>query len=441
MDVNTKKIDKNKIELTVEVEEKRFEEGLKHAYKKIVGQINVPGFRKGKVPRKIIEQRFGVEVFYEDAVDYVMPRAYLEAIESLERDLQPVGKPEINIEQLEAKKPFIFKAIYDIKPEVELGEYKSFELEKIDTSVTEEEVAQELENLRQRHAQLEVVGEEEAIQNDDLVVLDFTGKKDGVTFEGGTAEDYSLEIGSGRFIPGFEEQLVGMKSGEEKTINITFPEEYHSKELAGQPVTFDVKIKEIKRKVFADLDDEFAKDISEFETLQELKEDLQNNLEKQKENMLKGSLRAQALAKITENMQVDIPEAMIETQIDSMLQDFDYRLRMQGFSLDKYLEFSQENMESIREKYKEEAIQAIKENLALEEIAKIENITVTEEDIEAEIKNIAENYNQEPEKVKETFEKQGQMESFKENLKMNKAIELVIDSCSLVDKKEEKTEE
>lgn len=431
MQVSTERLDKKQVEITIEVDEKKFEEGLQHAYKKIVKKVNIPGFRKGKVPRKILEQRFGVEILFEDAVDYIMPPAYLEALNTLDESIQPVGKPEIDIVQLEVNKPFIFKAKVEIKPEVELGEYKGLELEKLDTVVTEEDVAKELENLRQRHAQLEVMPEGTPVENGDKVVIDFSGKKDGVPFEGGAAEDYTLEIGSGSFIPGFEEQIIGMKLGEEKTIEVTFPEEYHSKELAGQPATFDIKLKEIKRKKLADLDDEFAKDVSEFETLQELKADVENRLRNRKEENAKALLKQQAIEKAATNASVDIPQAMIETQIDNILQDFDYRLRMQGLSLDQYLKYSDESIENIREKYQDDAKKVVKEQLVLEAIAKAENIKVEQDDIDREIARLSEAYKQEPEKVKEILEKQGQMEAVEHSIIIDKAVEFLIANAKI----------
>ena len=266
--------------------------------------------------------------------------------------------------------------------------------------VTSEDVEQELKNLQERHAQLEVMGEDDQVEKGDKILLDFVGKDEGVPFEGGSAENYSLEVGSNSFIPGFEEQLVGMKLNEEKVINVTFPEQYHSEELAGKAVTFDVKINEIKRKRLLDLDDEFAKDISEFETLQELKDDIENNLKKQKEEMGKNQLRIQAIEKMVENHEIDVPESMIESQVDTFIREFDYRLNVQGLSLDKYLEYSNLKIEQIREQYKEDAIKAVKKDLILEAIVKAEDIKLSENELDAEIQRLAEAYNQEPEKLK-----------------------------------------
>ncbi|KJS19354.1 MAG: trigger factor [Clostridiaceae bacterium BRH_c20a] len=431
MQVNTERIDKKQVEITIEVEEKRFEEALQHAYKKNVGKMNIPGFRKGKVPRKILEQRFGVEILFEDAVDFIMPKAYIEALDTLEEGIEPVGKPEIDIVQLEANKPFIFKAKVEIKPEVELGEYKNIELEKIDSVVTEEGIAEELENLRQRHAQLEVLPEGTGVEKGDKVVIDFCGKKGDIPFDGGTAEDYSLDIGSGSFIPGFEEQVIGMILGEEKTISVTFPEEYHSEELAGQQVTFDIKLKEIKRKKIAELDDEFAKDVSEFETLQELKQDVENRLKSKKEEAAKAQLRQQAVEKASANTDVDIPQAMVDSQIDNILQDFEYRLKMQGLSFENYLQYSNETIDSIREKYQTDAQKSVKEQLVLEAVAKKENLVVEETDLEEEFARLSALYKQEPEKVKELLEKQGQMEAVKHSIIIDKAIQLIIDNANI----------
>ncbi|MGI6225914.1 MAG: trigger factor [Peptococcales bacterium] len=431
MQVTTERIDKKQVELTIEVDQKKFEEGLQHAYKKVVKQINIPGFRKGKVPRKIVEQRFGVEILFEDAVDFIMPKAYIEALDNLEEGIEPVGRPEIDIVQLEANKPFIFKAKVEIKPEVELGEYKGLELEKLDSVVTEEEVNNDLENLRQRHAQLEVMPEDTAVENGDLVLIDFIGKKDGIPFEGGTAEDYSLEIGSGSFIPGFEEQIIGMKKDEEKTINVVFPEEYHSEELKGQPATFDVKVKEVKRKKLLELDDEFAKDVSEFETLQELKIDIENRLKSRKEENANASLKQAAIESAAANAEVDVPQAMVDTQIDNILQDFDFRLRMQGLSLENYLKYTNETMESIRGKYQDDAKKSVKEQLVLEAIAKKEGLVVEDTDLEEEFKRLAELYKREAQEIREQFEREGQIEAVKHSIIIDKAIQLLIDNAKI----------
>ncbi len=431
MKVNTERIDKKQVEITIEVDEKQVDEGLNYAYKKIVKQVNIPGFRKGKVPRKIIEQRFGVEVFYEEAIDYLMPKAYMEAMEKVAEDFEIVGKPDVDIVQMEQGKPFIFKAKVEVKPEFELGEYKGLELERVDMEVTSEDVEQELKNLQERHAQLEVMGEDDQVEKGDKILLDFVGKDEGVPFEGGSAENYSLEVGSNSFIPGFEEQLVGMKLNEEKVINVTFPEQYHSEELAGKAVTFDVKINEIKRKRLLDLDDEFAKDISEFETLQELKDDIENNLKKQKEEMGKNQLRIQAIEKMVENHEIDVPESMIESQVDTFIREFDYRLNVQGLSLDKYLEYSNLKIEQIREQYKEDAIKAVKKDLILEAIVKAEDIKLSENELDAEIQRLAEAYNQEPEKIKEILERQGQLSAIEHSLKAEKALELVVDHAKI----------
>ncbi len=431
MKVNTERIDKKQVEITIEVDEKQVEEGLNYGYKKIVKQVNIPGFRKGKVPRKIIEQRFGVEVFYEEAIDYLMPKAYMEAMEKVAEDFEIVGKPDVEVIQMEAGKPFIFKAKVEVKPEFELGEYKGLELEKVNTEVTPEDVEQELKKLQERHAQLEVMGEDDQVEKGDKILLDFVGKDEGVPFEGGTAENYSLEVGSNSFIPGFEEQLVGMKLNEEKVINVTFPEQYHSKELAGKAVTFDVKINEIKRKRLLDLDDEFAKDISEFETLQELKAEIENKLKKQKEEIGKNQLRVQAIEKMVENHEIDVPESMIESQVDTFIREFDYRLNAQGLSLDKYLEYSNLKIEQIREQYKEDAIKAVKRDLILEAIVKAEDIKLSENELDAEIQRLAEVYNQEAEKIKEILERQGQLSAVEHSLKTEKALELVIDHAKI----------
>lgn len=361
--------------------------------------IALPGFRKGKVPRVLFEKRFGVEALYQDALDILLPEAYAKAVE--EAGIEPVSMPEIDIEQMEKGKSLIFKAKVTVKPEVKLGQYKGLEVEKMDTTVTDEDVENELKRLQENYAEL-VVKEDGTVENGDTVVIDFEGVVDGEPFEGGKAENYSLEIGSGTFIPGFEEQLVGMKAGEEKEIQVTFPEEYHAEQLAGKPATFKVKVHEVKAKQLPALDDEFAKDVDEeVETLDELKAKIRARLEEAKKNEAETALRNAVVEKAAANAEIDIPVVMVQNETDRMLREFDQRLQMQGLNLQLYYQFSGQDEAALREQMKEDAEKRVRAALTLEAIAKAENIEVTDEEVEEELQKMAEAYNLSVDKLKE----------------------------------------
>jgi trigger factor len=423
MKASWEKTEKNRGVLTVETDEQAVAKALDQAFKKVVKKVNVPGFRKGKVPRVIFEKRFGVEALYQDALDILLPEAYEAAVK--ETGIEPVDRPEIDIEQLEKGKPLIFKATVTVKPEVKLGEYKGLEVEEKDFSVKPEDVDAELEKMRKQQGQLEVV-EDGTVEKGDRVIIDFEGFIDGEAFEGGKAENYTLEIGSGTFIPGFEDQLVGMKLGEEKDVEVTFPEDYHAKELAGKPAVFKVKLHEIKRLNLPELDDEFAQDVSEFDTLAELKADIEKNLnekaEKEKENYIRNELVELA----AKNAEVDIPEVMIDHEVENMLHQFEQRLMYQGLNLDLYAQFTGQDKDAIKEQFKEDAEKRVRANLVLEAIAKAENIEVTEEEIEQEIKDMAKEMGREVDDVRRILEAQGAMESVKEQLRVKKTIDLLV---------------
>jgi trigger factor len=422
MSVKWEKLEGNEGVLTVEVDAEKVNEGLDAAFKKVVKNITLPGFRKGKVPRVIFEKRFGVEALYQDALDILLPEAYAKAVE--EAGIEPVDIPEIDIEQMEKGKSLIFKAKVTVKPEVKLGQYKGLEVEKMDTAVTEEDVENELKRLQENYAEL-VVKEDGKIENGDTAVIDFEGFVDGEPFEGGKAENYSLEIGSGTFIPGFEDQLIGMQAGEEKDIEVTFPEEYHAKELAGKPATFKVKVHEVKEKRLPALDDEFAKDVDdEVETLEQLKEKIRTRLEEAKKNEAETALRDALVEKAAENAEIDIPEVMVKNETDRMLREFDQRLQMQGLNLDLYYQFSGQDEAALREQMKEDAEKRVRVALTLEAIAKAENIEVTEEEVNEELKKMAESYNLEVEKLKELL---GSLEGVKEDLKWRKTIDFLVE--------------
>ncbi|MGY4715484.1 trigger factor [Bacillus amyloliquefaciens] len=423
MSVKWEKQEGNEGVLTVEVDADTFKTALDDAFKKVVKQVSIPGFRKGKVPRGLFEQRFGVEALYQDALDILLPVEYPKAVE--EAGIEPVDRPEIDVEKIEKGESLIFTAKVTVKPEVKLGDYKGLGIEKDDTAVTDEDVQNELKALQERQAEL-VVKEEGAVENGDTVVLDFEGFVDGEAFEGGKAENYSLEVGSGSFIPGFEEQLTGLEAGAEKDVEVTFPEEYHAEELAGKPAVFKVKIHEIKAKELPELNDEFAKDIDEeVETLAELTEKTKKRLEEAKENEADAKLREELVLKASENAEADVPQAMIDTELDRMLKEFEQRLQMQGMNLELYTQFSGQDENALKDQMKEDAAKRVKSNLTLEAIAQAENLEVTDEEVEAELTKMAEAYNMPVENIKQAI---GSTDAMKEDLKVRKAIDFLVEN-------------
>lgn len=427
MSAKFEKLEGNQGVLTIEVDAAKFNEGLDEAFKKVVKQVNVPGFRKGKMPRGMFEKRFGVESLYQDALDIILPDAYEAAIK--ETGIEPVDRPEIDIETIEKGQNLIFTAKVTVKPEVKLGEYKGLEVEKLEDTVSDEEVDAELTQLQERHAEL-VVKEEGTIENGDTVVIDFEGFVDGEAFEGGKAENYSLEIGSGSFIPGFEEQLVGVAAGAEKDVEVTFPEEYHAENLAGKPATFKVKVHEIKAKELPALDDEFAKDVDdEVETLDELKAKTRTRLEETKKRDAENHLKDTLIEKAAENAEIEVPEAMVNTELDRMVREFEQRLQMQGMNLDLYFQFSGQDENALREQMKEDAGKRVRINLTLEAIAKAENVEVTEEEVTAELENMSTMYGT---SVDELTKMLGGLEGIKEDLKIRKAIDFLVENSKSV---------
>lgn len=423
MSVKWEKQEGNEGVLTVEVDAETFKTALDDAFKKVVKQVSIPGFRKGKIPRGLFEQRFGVEALYQDALDILLPVEYPKAIE--EAGIEPVDRPEIDVEKIEKGESLIFTAKVTVKPEVKLGDYKGLGIEKDDTAVTDEDVQNELKALQERQAEL-VVKEEGAVENGDTVVLDFEGFVDGEAFEGGKAENYSLEVGSGSFIPGFEEQLTGLEAGAEKDVEVTFPEEYHAEDLAGKPAVFKVKIHEIKAKELPELNDEFAKDIDEeVETLAELTEKTKKRLEEAKENEADAKLREELVLKASENAEADVPQAMIDTELDRMMKEFEQRLQMQGMNLELYTQFSGQDENALKEQMKEDAEKRVKSNLTLEAIAQAENLEVTDEEVEAELTKMAEAYNMPVENIKQAI---GSTDAMKEDLKVRKAIDFLVEN-------------
>ncbi|MGM0853341.1 MAG: trigger factor [Bacillota bacterium] len=413
--------------LTIEVEAAKVNEGLDAAFKKVVKQVNVPGFRKGKMPRGMFEKRFGVESLYQDALDFILPEAYAKAIE--ETGIDPIDRPEIDVEQMEKGKELIFTAKVQVKPEVKLGEYKGLEVEKMETEVTAEDVEAELTSLQEKQAEL-AVKEEGKAEEGDTVTMDFEGFVDGEAFEGGQAENYSLELGSGQFIPGFEEQLIGVASGEEKEVEVNFPEEYHAAELAGKPATFKVKVHEIKAKELPALDDEFAKDADEeVETLAELKEKIEKRLQESKKNEAETAVRETLVNKASDNAEVEIPEVMVTAEVDRMMQEFEQRLQMQGMNLDLYFQFSGQTEEDLRGQMKEDAGKRVRTNLTLEAIAAAENLEITDEEAEEEVNKMAEQYNMSADNIKQAL---GGLDTLKADLKVRKAVEFLVENSKTV---------
>ncbi|MDX8364029.1 trigger factor [Cytobacillus sp. IB215665] len=423
MSAKWEKSEGNQGVLTVEVDAEKVNEGLDAAFNKVVKQVNVPGFRKGKMPRSLFEKRFGVESLYQDALDILLPEAYSAAVE--ETGIEPVDRPDVDIEQMEKGKTLIFTAKVTVKPEVKLGEYKGLEVEELDATVTDEDVDNELKQLQERQAEL-TLKEEGSVENGNTVIMDFEGFVNGEAFEGGTAENYSLEIGSGTFIPGFEDQLVGLEAGAEKEVEVTFPEEYHSEELAGKPATFKVKVHEIKAKELPVLDDEFAKDVDdEVESLEELTTKTKEKLQETKKREAEDNLRNSLIEKAAENAEVEIPEAMFKTETDRMVQEFEQRLQMQGMNLELYTQFSGQDEAALREQMKEEAEKRVKINLTLEAIAEAENFDVTDEEIEKELENMAGMYNMPIEEIKKML---GNLDSIKGDLKIRKSIDFLVEN-------------
>ncbi|MBT2685800.1 trigger factor [Bacillus sp. ISL-37] len=428
MSAKVEKREGNQTVLTIELDAEKVNQGLDAAFKKVVKQINVPGFRKGKMPRQMFEKRFGVESLYQDAIDILLPEAYANAI--VETGIEPVDRPEIDVEQIEKGKSLIIKATVTVKPEVKLGEYKGLEVEAFDTNVTDEEVENELKAMQEKQAEL-VVKEEGTAENGDSVVIDFEGFVDGEAFEGGKAENYALELGSGSFIPGFEEQLVGLATGEEKDVEVTFPEEYHAAELAGKPATFKVKLHEIKGKELPALDDEFAKDADEeVETLEELKTKIKDRLAHDKAHQKEHFERDTVVEKAAANAEIEVPESMIDTEIDRMVNEFEQRLQMQGMNLDLYYQFSGQDEAALREQMKEEAATRVRVNLTLEAIAKAENIEVTDEEVNAELQKMSEMYNMTADQIQAALG--GSLDGIKGDLQLKKAVDFLVENSKTV---------
>ena len=417
--------EKNMVKLVIEASAEEFEAGLNAAYNKNKNKISVPGFRKGKAPRKMIEQLYGSQIFFEDAANEIIPDAYADAAK--ESGLDIVSQPKVSIEQLEAGKPFIFAAEVAVRPEVELGEYKGVEVTKADAEVTDADVEEELKKVQDQNSRTVSV-EDRAVKDGDMTVIDFEGFIDGEAFDGGKGENYPLTIGSHSFIDTFEEQMIGMNIGEEKELNVTFPEDYHAENLKGKPATFKVTVEEIKEKQLPELDDDFAQDVSDFDTLAEYKDDLKKKIAERKESEAKAKKESEAIEKVVEAAKMDIPQAMIDTQVNRMLEDFAMRLQQQGLSVEQYFQYTGMTADKIMEEMKPEAVKRIKNSLVLEAVAKAENIEVSEEEFEAELQKMADMYKMEIEKIKE-FMQDAEAKQMKDDIAIQKAVELIVSSA------------
>lgn len=431
MSLQVENLEKNMVKLTIEATAEEFEAALEKAYQKNKGKMNVQGFRKGKAPRAIIEKMYGAGIFYEDAANIIIPDAYEKAAEESKLDI--VSRPEVDVIQIEKGKSFIFTAEVAVKPEVTLGQYKGIEVEKKSNEVTEDEINAELNKVRDQNSRTITV-DNRAVQDGDMTVIDFEGFVDGTPFEGGKGDNYSLTIGSHSFIDTFEEQLIGKNIGEEVEVNVTFPAEYHVAELANKPALFKVTVKEIKVKELPELDDDFAQDVSEFDTLADYKEDIKKNILEKKEKDAKRAKEDAIVEKIIENATMEIPDAMIDTQTRQMADEFAQRLQMQGLSVEQYFQFTGMNVQKLLEDMKPQAVQRIKTRLVLEAIAKAENITVSDEELEKEIANMASSYQMEVEKLKELISDK-EKEQISLDMAVQKAVDVVYEAAVDVEAK------
>lgn len=428
--------EKNVVKLVIEVSDEEFEKGLNKAYNREKSRINVPGFRRGKAPRKLIEKLYGEDVFYEGAANEVIPQEYSKAAEESKLDI--VSRPKISATQLEVGKPFIFSAEVAVRPEVELGQYKGVEVDKQDTEATDQDVEDELKKVQEQNAR-KVEVTDRTVKDGDETVIDFDGFVDGKEFEGGKGTDYPLTIGSHSFIPGFEDQMIGMEIGTEKDINVTFPEDYHAEELKGKPAVFKVTVKKITEKQLPELTDEFASDVSDFDTLEDYKKDLREQIKKRKEDAARSNKETQAMEKITADAKMDIPKAMIDTQCERMADDFAQRLSQQGISIDQYYKYTGLTPDKLLEQFRPDAEKRIKNSLCLEAIAKAENIEATDEDLEEELKKVAEAYKMDIEKVRSMMG-DAEKDQMKADIAIDKAIKFVVDNAVETEKKAEDTD-
>ena len=413
----------NKVTLKITVDNNKFEEAVNKAYNKTKGKYNIPGFRKGKAPKVVIETQYGKGVFYNDAIDMLFPEVYPEAIKEL--NIDPIDRPDLDIEEISKDNGLVMVVNVEVKPEFELGAYKGIEISKVDNTVSEEDVEARLNEMVNRNARLTSV-EDKALENGDTAVIDFEGFKNGVAFEGGKGENYNLVIGSNTFIPGFEDQLVGKKAGEEVEVNVTFPEAYHAENLAGKPVVFNVKVNDVKVKEVPALDDEFAKDTTEFETLAELRADVKAKLEEQAKNAADAEMRNALVEKVSANTEVEVPEAMVQHQIDNMLMELNY----QGLNLEQLLQMTGRGLDELREERRADAERLVKSSLVLEAIAEKENVEANDADVDDELEKMAAMYNMEVEKIKSSL-RETDIEDIKGQIKIRKTLDLLVENATI----------
>lgn len=415
----------NELKLEFTIEAKKFDEGMKKVYAKSAKYFNIPGFRKGKAPMAIVEKQYGPEIFYEDTFNEIVPEEYERELK--ENNIEAVSRPEIEVKQMGKGQDLVFTAVVQTKPEVKLGKYKGIELKKIEYNVTDEDIEHELGHMADRNSRLVTV-EDRPVENGDITVIDFEGFVDGVAFEGGKAENHELTIGSNTFIPGFEDQIIGMKTGEEKDINVKFPEEYFSEELKGKDATFKVKLHEIKKKELPKLNDDFAKDTSEFDTLEELKKSIKEKLEEENKNKAKYETEDAAIKAVSDATEVEIPSGMIETEIDNMVRDIETRLSYQGMKLDQYLEMMGKSMEDFRKEYEEQAKTSVKTRLTLEAIEKAEKIEPSDEEVDKKLKEMAAMYGKKEDELalNEQF-----MNYIKDSLKGEAVVKFIVDNAKI----------
>lgn len=417
----------NKVTLKITVDNNKFEEAVNKAYNKTKGKYNIPGFRKGKAPKVVIETQYGKGVFYNDAIDMLFPEVYPEAIKEL--NIDPIDRPDLDIEEISKDNGLVMVVNVEVKPEFELGAYKGIEISKVDNTVSEEDIEARLNEMVNRNARLTSV-EDKALENGDTAVIDFEGFENGVAFEGGKGENYNLVIGSNTFIPGFEDQLVGKKAGEEVEVNVTFPEAYHAENLAGKPVVFNVKVNDVKVKEVPALDDEFAKDTTEFETLAELRADVKAKLEEQAKNAADAEMRNALVEKVSANTEVEVPEAMVQHQIDNMLMELNYQLQYQGLNLEQLLQMTGRGLDELREERRADAERLVKSSLVLEAIAEKENVEANDADVDAELEKMAAMYNMEVEKIKSSL-RETDIEDIKGQIKIRKTLDLLVENATI----------
>ncbi len=425
MNHQIEQLENSMVKITLEISPEQFEQAMETAYKRSKNQISLPGFRKGKAPRKLVEKAYGREIFYEDAINAVLPELYDETVK--EENLEVMSRPEVNVETIEEGKPVVVTCEVAIKPEVKLGKYKGLKAEKEDATVTEEDVQEELKRVAGRNARMIEVTDRPA-QMDDTLTIDFEGFMDGTPFEGGKGENHELKLGSHSFIDTFEDQLVGKNVGDQCEVNVTFPEEYHQKDLAGKPAMFKVAVKKIQFNEVPEIDDEFAKEVSEFDTLDEYKADVKKNLEERKAKQIEESKRAKLLGKVVEKSKMDMPEPMVIEQCDQMINNFAQTLRYQGMNMQKYMEMTGSTLESMRQSVRPEAERQLKESLVLDAIAKAENLEATQEDVDKELENMAQMYGMEIDKLKAAVT-EAETESIKSELKTKKALDFIVENA------------